>query len=89
MKPTDPEHPHHNCMALFERLSEYIDRELDPSDCAAIEAHIRACPPCMVCLKTLEQTVKLCKHLDRQQVPEELSHRLRTAIADLIDNPDT
>jgi len=84
MKKTDPQHPHHNCIALFERLSEYIDRELDVSDCEAIEAHIQACPPCMVCLKTLEQTVKLCKHLNSQQVPESLSLKLRTAINDLI-----
>ena len=89
MKRTDPQHPHHDCIALFERLSEYIDKELGPSDCDAIEAHIKSCPPCQVCLKTLEQTVNLCKHLRRQQVPESLSLKLRAAITNLIDHTES
>lgn len=71
-------------MALFERLSEYIDKELDAPTCKQIEAHIKACKPCQVCLNTLKQTVKLCKNIERHQVPETLSLRLKDALAELV-----
>jgi anti-sigma factor RsiW len=84
MKQTDPHHSHENCLALFERLSEYIDRELDAPTCEDIEAHIKACKPCQVCLETLKQTVDLCRNLERRQVPETFSLKLRGAIFDLV-----
>lgn len=71
-------------MMLFERLSEYIDRELDAPACQEIEAHIKACKPCQVCLETLKQTVNLCRNLERHQVPEAFSHKLKHAISELI-----
>ncbi|BBO69246.1 hypothetical protein DSCA_31760 [Desulfosarcina alkanivorans] len=89
MKRTDPHHSHENCIRLFERLSEYIDRELDAPTCEDIEAHIRSCKPCQVCLETLKQTVALCKNLERRQVPEAFTLKLRGAIADLVNKkPD-
>ncbi len=86
MKPADPPHSHENCIALFERLSEYIDQELDPPTCSAIEAHINACKPCQVCLETLKQTVGLCRKLERRQVPEAFSVKLKDAIHALLRN---
>jgi anti-sigma factor RsiW len=86
MKKNNPHHAHQNCVKLFERLSEYIDRELDAPTCQDIEAHIKACKPCQVCLDTLKQTVNLCRHLERHQVPETLSRKLKDAITDLTKN---
>ncbi|BBO84717.1 anti-sigma factor family protein [Desulfosarcina ovata] len=85
MKRNNPKHAHQGCIALFERLSEYIDRELDPPTCRDIEAHIESCKPCQVCLETLKQTVDLCRHLQRQQVPETFSLKLREVIFDLVE----
>jgi len=73
-------------MALFERLSEYIDKELDARTCKQIEAHIQDCKPCQACLNTLKQTVKLCKNLETHQVPEALTRRLKNALAELTSN---
>ena len=87
MKPTDTSHAHENCMALFEKLSEYIDRELDAPTCRDIEAHIRACKPCQVCFGTLKQTVDLCKRLDNRKVPETFQLKLKDAIFDLMQSP--
>lgn len=84
MERTDPHHSHKNCIALFERLSEYIDRELDAPTCKDIEAHIKSCKPCQVCLKTLKQTVDLCNNLERRQVPEAFSMKLKGTIFDLV-----
>ena len=84
MKQTDPHHSHENCLELFERLSEYIDRELDAPTCKDIEAHIKACKPCQVCLGTLKKTVDLCKNLEPRQVPETFSLKLKDTIFDLV-----
>ena len=84
MKQTDPHHSHRNCLALFERLSEYIDRELDAPACKDIEAHIKACKPCQICLETLKQTVDFCKNLERHQVPETFSMKLKDTIFELM-----
>ena len=86
MKKNDPRHAHRNCVMLFERLSEYIDRELDAPTCQEIETHIKACKPCQVCLETLKQTVHLCRHLKRHQVPEAFSDKLKDAIAGLMES---
>ncbi|WP_372680383.1 anti-sigma factor [Desulfosarcina sp.] len=85
MKQNDPHPSHENCLTLFERLSEYIDRELDAPTCKEIEAHIKACKPCQVCLETLKQTVALCGNLERRQVPETFSLKLKNAIFDLVN----
>jgi anti-sigma factor RsiW len=85
MKKNDSHDAHQNCVKLFERLSEYIDRELDAPTCQEIEAHIKACKPCQVCLETLEQTVNLCRNLERHQVPEAFSHQLKDAISQLME----
>lgn len=84
MKQTEPHHSHKNCVAFFERISEYIDRELDASTCKEIEKHIQACKPCQVCLGTLKRTVGLCKKLERHPVPETFSLKLKDAIFDLV-----
>ncbi len=80
MKTTDPHPDHDHCMELFQYLSEYIDRELDATTRMKIEAHIQSCKPCQVCLRTLKQTVNLCNHLERHQVPASFSHKLKAAI---------
>lgn len=85
MEQTEPHHSHENCLALFERLSEYIDRELDAATCKDIEAHIQACKPCQVCLDTLKQTVALCRNLEPRQVPETFSLKLKNAIFDMVN----
>jgi RNA polymerase sigma-70 factor (ECF subfamily) len=73
-------HDHEQCRAFFEKLSEYIDEELDQHSCDVIEAHLRQCPPCQTCLATLKQTVALCRKLKTASVPEEFSQRLRAMI---------
>ena len=73
---------HHDCkdcMKIFERLSEYIDRELDQEECLVFEEHIKNCRPCLDFLETLHSTVKLCKQLDSQEtyrIPRDVSIKL-------------
>lgn len=75
---------HKQCRELFERLSEYIDGELDRTHCEEIEKHLEQCPPCQTCLATLKQTVALCREMKTHAMPEELSNRLRQMIEQML-----
>lgn len=76
-------HDHKSCLEMFEKLSEYLDNELDSMTCEDIERHAAACISCKVCMETLKRTVDLCKNLDAPPVPETFSRRLRETIAHL------
>jgi anti-sigma factor RsiW len=68
---------------MFAHLSEYLDRELDASDCRRIEHHLACCDACRACFETLAQTVALCREMPARTVPEDMATRLRAAIAQL------
>ena len=78
----DTHHPE-RCREMFEKLSEYIDRELDEVTCKDIEEHAQNCIPCQVCLGTLKQTIDLCKEMKPEPVPEDFSARLQDIISGL------
>lgn len=50
-----------NCREMFERLSEYIDGELDAKLCECFEEHLQDCEPCEAFIATLRKTVELCR----------------------------
>ena len=67
-------------MALFARLSEFLDRELDDEDLREMEKHLADCPPCQACLATLERTIRLCREACPRPVPPRMSARIRELI---------
>ena len=78
---THHRHDHKNCKALFEKMSEYIDRELDAAERAQVEAHIHACCQCQACYETLQRTVDLCRSTARDYpLPDTLTEKLRALI---------
>jgi RNA polymerase sigma-70 factor (ECF subfamily) len=76
-------HNHRHCLELFEKLSEYLDNELDEATCEEIENHVKKCVACFVCLQTLKRTVDLCKQAGDRPVPEGFSRKLREVIHNL------
>lgn len=76
---------HHNakCIAMFEKLSEYIDNELDEVSCKDIEKHAENCIKCQTCLTSLKRTIEMCRHMESPPVPEYFSHRLKEFIQNL------
>ena len=67
----DPE-----CRQLFARLSEYLDRELDAADCAAIERHMEDCPPCQTFLESLRRTIGLIRDEGSARLPDDLRREI-------------
>jgi RNA polymerase sigma-70 factor (ECF subfamily) len=79
----DPSH----CLEMFEKLSEYIDGELDSVTCEEIERHAETCIPCKICLMTLKKTVTLCKGAEAEvPVPGTLSEKMKALIKELQQN---
>jgi anti-sigma factor RsiW len=74
---SEDSHTPQRCRALFEKMSQYLDNELDKDTRNAIEEHLKQCPPCRACLATLSRTVSLLKNLDNAPVPEKLTQRLQ------------
>jgi anti-sigma factor (TIGR02949 family) len=66
-----------NCKDLFAVLSKYLDAELTPTDCAAIEQHIAGCPPCVEFVNSLKKTVELCRSAEETPEPPPLSDEVR------------
>jgi len=69
-----------NCRKDYERLSEYLDGELDPDACREIERHFRECPECRECVESMKKTIQLCKEASTEEVPTDARERLRSML---------
>jgi len=69
-----------SCRALFARLSDYIDHQVDPGVCARLEAHLDDCAPCQAYLASLEETIRRC----RTHCPASLKAKLQTDLGALL-----
>jgi anti-sigma factor RsiW len=65
------------CKEIFVLLSQYLDLELPPDACGAIEAHIKDCPPCIEFAESLKKTIALCHQYSPGEVPGSLSTESR------------
>jgi anti-sigma factor RsiW len=77
------DHEHKHCLEMFEKLSEYIDGELDQVTCAEIKKHANDCVACFSCLETLKRTVALCQNTGDKPIPKNLSEKLKEIIANM------
>lgn len=73
-----------DCKALFERISEYLDGDLEPALCEKIAAHLRDCPQCEDCFEALRRTVGACKELPRHDVSQDIRFRLRETLREWL-----
>ena len=80
-------HDHKLCLKLFEKLSEYIDGELDHATCSDIKRHAEDRVACFSCLETLKRTVDLCKNVEEKPIPVNLSEKLMEIIQQIPKLP--
>jgi len=64
------------CKEILEKLSEYVDGELDPELCQHLERHMEDCHPCLVFVNTLKKTITLYKYASSEPLPKEVHLRL-------------
>ena len=72
-----------HCLEMFQKLSEYIDGELDHATCDEIEKHAKECVACFSCMETLKKTVALCNNVKDQPIPPDFSKKLQEIIQNL------
>lgn len=63
------------------RLSEYLDDELDSAERSALEAHLKTCGACYATLSDLRQVVARAKSLADTEPASDLWPEIRTRIA--------
>jgi mycothiol system anti-sigma-R factor len=71
-----------DCKRNFEKISEYLDGELDADACQQIEQHLKDCPECQECFEALKKTVDLCRKSAREEIPDDIRKRLRSKLRD-------
>ena len=80
---SNEDHDHQHCLEMFEKLSEYIDGELDHATCTEIQKHADDCVACFACLETLKRTVALCNNVGDKPIPQDFSERLKEIIENM------
>jgi len=75
-------HGTEECKQIFATLSQYLDLELPPEACRAMEAHLAGCPPCVAFAESLRKTVALCHEYDAGEMPGPISEAARAQLRD-------
>jgi anti-sigma factor RsiW len=69
------------CVALFAKLSEYLDGELDPAACAGVEGHMGDCDRCREFLESLRRAVAHVSAMESPELPENFKNDILAAYA--------
>jgi len=85
---SDHEHGTKECMKIFERLSEYLDGDLEEELRSRIDGHMGDCPPCTVFLESLRRTVDWVQDVGPPPLTAEQRDVLRRACRDFLDDDD-
>jgi anti-sigma factor RsiW len=68
----------------MERLSAYLDGDLGAAACAHISRHARTCPRCAGLIRTLQQTVGICRKAGQRPLPASVRARARSQVEKLL-----
>ncbi len=70
------DHITETCREIKDKLSAYLDGELETALCAEIEQHLRGCDNCRVMVDTLNKTITLYRNYGQDEVPPDAHTRL-------------
>ena len=69
-----------HCQEALDKLYAYLDKELDPDSVDLIREHVDDCPPCGGAFAFEEKLLVTIRTGLREEVPEVVIDRIRTAI---------
>jgi anti-sigma factor RsiW len=72
------------CADVLRRISDYLDQDLDPEICRAIEEHCARCPGCARLAEGLRSTIGLCRAASERPLPPDVKARARASIERLL-----
>ena len=73
----DPHESSEKCREVFALLSDYLNLELPPDICKAVEDHINGCAPCIEFTESLRKTVDLCRQYEPSELPKPIGQQAR------------
>jgi anti-sigma factor RsiW len=69
------------CRQVVDKISEYIDGELDPELVREVERHMEHCEDCRIVVDTTRKTVEIFCHTDPAPLPNDVLERLNRMCA--------
>jgi RNA polymerase sigma-70 factor (ECF subfamily) len=72
------------CPDIESLFSRYLEGEIGPDECAAMESHVKGCTRCAAACDALKHTLRLCRAEPRGDVPPAVQARVRVALRDLL-----
>jgi anti-sigma factor RsiW len=72
------------CEEAIGLVAEYLDSALGAELLAALERHLRDCPPCVAYVNTYTKTRALTGEVGRVEMPEEMKRRLHQLLVDQL-----
>ena len=68
------------CPDVLTLFSQHLEGEIEPSVCAAMEAHLAQCHHCRDACESLKRTLAICRQLPTPDVPASLAASVKAAI---------
>ena len=72
------------CRDAIAVLGEFFANELSSKDRARLALHLAGCRPCRAYLRTYRKTRRLAQRAGAVEMPEEMKHRVRSFLLDLL-----
>ena len=69
-----------DCAAAQDKLSEYLDGELNEFDAKRVEKHLQQCATCWQAFESLQETVLMLQSVGRKTAPRDLRPQILAAI---------
>jgi anti-sigma factor RsiW len=76
--------PDARCRALLLELSRYLDGELTPARCRAVERHLESCGCCSTKARCLRTTIRACRAARDERLPSDRRQRARARVRALL-----
>lgn len=77
------------CDSLLDQISGYLDGDLPPETCGAIEAHASKCDACARVIDGFRKTTGLCRQAATTPLPESVRELAKARVAALLANRRT
>jgi RNA polymerase sigma-70 factor (ECF subfamily) len=74
------ERPAEGCPDIVALFSRFLEGEIGPSECAAMQAHVDTCKRCNAACDALKQTLKVCRSEARDEIPADVQDLVRNAL---------